>query len=155
MSIQIDIAIEDTAWSDLNFDLETLCQKAVAKAEEVLDTNVERELSFAFVNDEAIRGLNKNHRGSDKPTNVLSFPMDGLMLGDIILAYGVIAQESKDQNKSFNDHLTHLIIHGFLHLLGYDHIDDVEASAMEALEIKTLAQMGIDNPYEINDLDPR
>ena len=109
------------------------------------------ELSIAFVNDARIQELNRDYREKDKPTNVLSFPMDGALLGDIVLAFETIAGEAKEQGKIFEHHLTHLIVHGFLHVLGYDHLDDKSAAEMEAIEITTLAQLGIDNPYELKD----
>ena len=115
----------------------------------------ESELSIVLSNDEQIQSLNKTWREIDKPTNVLSFPaedlkigeMPGLLLGDIVLAIETIAKEANDFNISFNHHLTHLVIHGFLHIFGYDHIEDKDAEIMEALEIACLAQLGITNPY--------
>jgi len=128
-----------------------LSHKAVQAALSVLKQTREGELSIAFVDDERIQSLNRSFRQKDKPTNVLSFPMDGAMLGDIVLAHQTIAQEAQHQGKTFEHHLTHLIIHGFLHLCGYDHMDDDSAVEMEALEIAALAQLGIDNPYELKE----
>ena len=117
------------------------------------------EITLTLTDDLAVQALNKAHRGKDKPTNVLSFPAydpndphvpgEVIHLGDIVLAYETITHEAMEQNKSFEDHLTHLIVHGSLHLLGYDHEDDTEAQVMEALEIKILSTLGIKNPYEI------
>ena len=116
--------------------------------------NDNTSLTILLSNDAEVQALNKQYRGKDKPTNVLSFPdgdvgEDGvLQLGDMVLAYETVAREAVEQSKSFEAHLTHLVIHGVLHLLGYDHEEDVEAEAMEALEIALLARMGIANPYQ-------
>lgn len=111
-------------------------------------------LAILLTDDDEVQLLNRDYRGKDKPTNVLSFP-DGaedeegsIYLGDIAMAYETIAREAKEQGKSFEAHLTHLVMHGVLHLLGYDHIKPKEAKIMEALEIKLLNAMGIANPYE-------
>ena len=155
MPIDIDIAINDPGWDTLQQDLPenlaTLAMRAVDCAASVLPDHPQGELSLAFVNDAVIQSLNRDYRGKDKPTNVLSFPMDGALLGDIVLAWETIASEAKQQNKNLQDHLAHLIVHGFLHVLGYDHVDEGQAHAMEKLEIRALAQMGIDNPYEIKE----
>ena len=113
------------------------------------------EVSLVFTNDEAIRGINAEWRSQDKPTNVLSFPsfpltpgkMPGPMLGDIIFAEETLTREAADLGKSFDDHLTHLMVHGFLHLFGYDHMDDEEAEKMEGLETRILAGLGLSDPY--------
>ena len=115
------------------------------------------EVTIVLTDDADIRALNKTHRGIDKATNVLSFPAyapdepqpPGVAapLGDIVLAYETIAREAEAQGKAFTDHLTHLIIHGTLHLLGHDHEEDDEAEAMEALEVRILDGLGIKNPY--------
>jgi probable rRNA maturation factor len=108
-----------------------------------------------------VHDLNRQWRGKDKPTNVLSFPMleakklnalantdDGeVLLGDMILAHSVCASEAAEKQVPLSQHVTHLIVHGTLHLLGYDHIDDTEAEHMEALEVKALASLGLPNPY--------
>lgn len=102
-----------------------------------------------------MRALNKRHRGLDRPTNVLSFPIgaaapgEGVpaMLGDVVLASGVVAREAAEQDKAVAAHLSHLVVHGVLHLLGYDHETDPEAERMEALEVQTLAALGLPDPY--------
>ena len=113
------------------------------------------EISLVFTDDESIRAINAEWRGQDKPTNVLSFPafpvtpgtMPGPMLGDIIFAEETLTREAADLGKSFDDHLTHLMVHGFLHLFGYDHMDDGEAEKMEGLETRILAGLGLSDPY--------
>ncbi|WP_313531223.1 rRNA maturation RNase YbeY [Shinella sp.] len=113
------------------------------------------EVSLVFTNDADIRGINAEWRSQDKPTNVLSFPafpltpgkMPGPMLGDIIFAEETLTREAGELGKSFDDHLTHLMVHGFLHLFGYDHMDDEEAEKMEGLETRILAGLGLSDPY--------
>jgi len=147
MPIHIDIAIEDQGWKALDLDLDRLCVQAI----ESVDQKADGELSIALVDDAAIQKLNAQYRGKDKPTNVLSFPMEGPILGDIVLARETLVAEAAQQGKKFENHLTHLVVHGFLHLIGYDHHSDEQAAMMEALEINALARLGIDNPYEINE----
>lgn len=118
------------------------------------------ELSLVFTDDASVRAINAEWRGQDKPTNVLSFPafpvepgdLPGPMLGDIVLAQETIAREAADLGKPFEEHLSHLLVHGFLHLLGYDHIDAEEAEEMEALESSILIEIGLSDPY--GDSDP-
>ncbi len=119
------------------------------------------EVAVKLTDDAEVHQLNRAYRQKDKPTNVLSFPMvqedllettantdDGeVLLGDIVLAAGVCAAEAADKGISITDHATHLIVHGTFHLLGYDHMDDIEAEAMEALEIRALASLGLSDPY--------
>jgi probable rRNA maturation factor len=120
------------------------------------------EISVALTGDEQVRALNARWRGKDKPTNVLSFPMADerdltraniagpeLLLGDIVLARGVCEAEAAEKHVSVEDHATHLIVHGTLHLLGYDHLDDAQAADMEAREVEALESLGIANPYEV------
>lgn len=107
----------------------------------------EGEVTIVLATDAFVRKLNRDFRGKDKPTNVLSFPGVGDYLGDIILARQTIEREAKTQGKTPRDHTIHLIIHGLLHLLGYDHERPKQAQNMEALEIKILKKLGINNPY--------
>lgn len=113
------------------------------------------EISLVFTDDAAIRTVNRDWRGQDKPTNVLSFPAfplqpggrPGPMLGDIVLAEETLRREALDLSLAFDDHLTHLLVHGFLHLFGYDHMTDEEAAVMEGLETRILAELGLADPY--------
>ena len=114
------------------------------------------ELSIVLTDDAEQQVLNRDWRGIDKSTNVLSFPqiepfgaVSGL-LGDIILARETLVREAEEQGVSFEDHFTHLVVHGFLHLLGYDHMDDDEALAMEGLETQILGSLGVADPYSEN-----
>ncbi len=114
----------------------------------------ESELLIRIVDKIEIQNLNKTYRHKDKTTNVLSFPsdlpveIDEAILGDVVICSEVVAKEAKEQNKTFNDHLLHIAIHGTLHLIGYDHIKESEAVEMENLEIKILEKMQIANPYQ-------
>ena len=113
------------------------------------------ELSLVLTTDAAVRRLNRAYRGKDKPTNVLSFPADAppdvsWLLGDVVIAYGVTRAESKAENKTLEAHLAHLVVHGVLHLLGYDHIQDKDAVVMERLESDIMARMGFADPYAIH-----
>lgn len=113
------------------------------------------EVSLVFTDDASIREVNAEWRGQDKATNVLSFPayplqpggMPGPMLGDIVIARETVEREALDLEKSFEDHLTHLMVHGFLHLFGYDHMETEEAEIMEGLETGILASLGLSDPY--------
>ena len=122
----------------------------------------EAELAVMLTDDAGIRTLNNNWRGIDKPTNVLSFPAlqptgpispddAPRMLGDIAIAYETTRREADDEQKPFDHHLSHLAVHGFLHLIGYDHENDGDAEAMETLEREILAQLGIPDPYADRD----
>jgi probable rRNA maturation factor len=138
---------------------EAVIQRAVAAAAEIADADVgEAELAVMLTDDAGIRTLNSNWRGIDKPTNVLSFPAlpptgaggpddAPRMLGDIAIAYQTTRKEADDEQKPFDHHLSHLAVHGFLHLIGYDHEKDDDAEAMEGLETEILAQLGIPDPY--------
>ncbi|MBN57048.1 MAG: rRNA maturation RNase YbeY [Thalassolituus sp.] len=113
----------------------------------------EPELTIRLTDDEESQALNSEYRGKDKPTNVLSFPFEmppGIpleLLGDLIICVGVVEQEAKEQEKTTEAHWAHMVIHGCLHLLGYDHIKDDEAEEMEALERDLLASLGYPDPY--------
>ncbi len=105
------------------------------------------EIAVVLADDAFVRTLNRDYRGKDKPTNVLSFPGEGEHLGDIVMALDTVLAEAKEQGKRPRDHAIHLLVHGTLHLLGYDHIRDKDAVEMERLEIKILKKLKVDNPY--------
>lgn len=151
----IDCAF-DTQWPAPEASLEQLAVTAIRAAADCLPEDVEpdSEVSLLFTDDAQVQQLNAQWRQIDKPTNVLSFAAREAggpptpVLGDVVLARQTIAREAQEQDKSFEDHLTHLIIHGFLHLLGFDHESDDEAEEMEQLERQVLASLGIADPYE-------
>ena len=157
--MQLDIDIEDWSAGDWP-DLAERAAKAVAAVAPEL-ANPRLVASVLFTSDEEVHALNREWRGRDKPTNVLSFPMlergdlvhlapDGPpeMLGDIALAHATCAREAEAKNLSLDHHAAHLIVHGLLHLAGHDHeISEADADSMEALEVKALALMGIADPY--------
>ena len=167
--IQIELSREDP-WPDADWTaLATRAAQAAVERTphgELATTPALVEISVRLASDEEVRGLNGQYRGKDKPTNVLSFPMvqpdlldavslnsdDGeLLLGDIVLAHGVCAAEAAERGIGVEDHATHLLVHGTLHLLGYDHGDDAEAARMEAIERDALAALGIADPYLIRE----
>jgi probable rRNA maturation factor len=145
--ISTDLIVEETGWAAVP-DLAALCDRAFAAAAAV--EPAEGTVSLLLADDETLHQLNRDFRGKDKPTDVLSFPaheMDRPQVGDIAVALGVSARDAEAQGISLADHLTHLLVHGYLHLLGHDHEVEAEAEIMEGLEIKALASLGIPNPY--------
>jgi probable rRNA maturation factor len=137
-------------------DAEAVIHRAIATAAELVAADVgEAALAVMLTDDAGIRTLNRNWRGIDKPTNVLSFPAlqprgaadAPRMLGDIAIAYETTRREADEEQKPFDHHLSHLAVHGFLHLVGYDHEKDEEAETMEELEREILSQLGIPDPY--------
>ncbi|MEQ1403947.1 rRNA maturation RNase YbeY [Neorhizobium sp. Rsf11] len=159
--LDIQITVENEGWRDeaalLLLSERTLGAAAELLADEEKQPFPERapELSLVFTDDASIREINAEWRGKDTPTNVLSFPafplqpgdMPGPMLGDIVIARETVEREAVDLEKTFEDHLTHLLIHGFLHLFGYDHMETAEAERMERLETRILAVLGLSDPY--------
>ena len=142
----IEIEVEAEAWTGALPDAEAVVDRA---AQAALGT-VEGDIVVLLTDDDAVRELNGRFRDKDKPTNVLSFPAPENAfphLGDIVLAFGVCATEAEAQGKTLADHLSHLVVHGVLHLLGRDHEDDAEAEEMEAEEREILAQIGVADPY--------
>ncbi|MEO1700693.1 MAG: rRNA maturation RNase YbeY [Pseudomonadota bacterium] len=155
MGVNIDISVEGDFWGDVS-DWEELVSQAVnATCRHLELQSHQSELSILLTHDTVIRHLNEQWRDKDKPTNVLSFPaVPGgekcilpPLLGDIVLAFETIEREAQISGKQLAHHVSHLIIHGFLHLLGYDHDSDTDAQEMETTEGVILAQLGIDDPY--------
>lgn len=148
MSISLDLRVAEKDWSEEIGDPEPLIRSALDAAFALV--GIEGEIALLLTDDEQMRILNRDWRSKDKPTDVLSFPadeMDAPFLGDIAVGLGVSRVDAATRGIKLTDHLRHLVIHGYLHLIGYDHIDDGEAREMEALEIRALASLGIGNPY--------
>jgi len=165
VNISVEISIEDESWKNLKFDLKKIIKKACLTTLEHLKTFPDKtknektcEISVLLTNNKHIKKLNKQYRDKNQTTNVLSFPIIKnikkeleknklITLGDITLAYETLERESKSQNKSLKNHLTHLTIHSMLHLLGFKHSNNTEAEIMEHEEVTILKKLGIDNPY--------
>ena len=146
----IEVEIEDEAWTAALPDAVAVVERAATVALGA----VEGDVVVLLTDDAAVHDLNLRFRDRDRPTNVLSFPAAASAaphLGDLVLALGVCAAEAAAQGKSLADHLTHLTVHGVLHLLGRDHVDEVEAEAMEAEERTLLASLGVADPYRPHD----
>lgn len=157
MSGIVDITANSARWR-----AQPRAKRAIRAAIEAAAAATRRrtfEVSVMLTHDRAIRVLNRDWRGFDKATNVLSFPATSPggpkspLLGDIVIAYETVAREAKAEHKAFLHHLSHLAVHGFLHLIGYDHDMSREAETMEALERKILARLGIADPYADTDVE--
>lgn len=157
-SVQTDISIEYPSWSKKRLALPKFSEDVLTLAWKSIKGKSKAEplVSITFTEDKHVKKLNKKFRDKNKPTNVLSFqtwenieslPAGMAPIGDIVFAFETVEREAQEKGISFKDHLTHLLIHGFLHLLGYDHMNDREAEIMEGLEIKILKKIGIKNPY--------
>ncbi|MBU0800617.1 MAG: rRNA maturation RNase YbeY [Alphaproteobacteria bacterium] len=162
MELSIDINILAGGWEATGLPLDELVNSAIAAAiahaehpDDIMGRDI--ELSVVLTDDKTVQTLNAEYRGKDKPTNVLSFatldgddplPPEGpIHIGDIVLAFETLEREAAELQKPLSDHLTHLLVHGTLHLLGYDHENDSDANVMESLEITVLEIFGIENPY--------
>jgi probable rRNA maturation factor len=155
--IHIDMTVASAGWPDERA-LRLLARRAVAETLRHLGLETRSELSLLFTGDAEIRALNARWRGKDKATNVLSFPAapvhragkPGAMLGDIVLAFETVKREAQAEGKRLEDHVAHLIVHGLLHLLGYDHEDERQAAIMEDAERAILHELDIADPYAIS-----
>lgn len=155
-SLDMDIAVTAGDWSVVT-DAAKIAEQAARAAFAAAADDVPSEAGILLSDDAAVQGLNRDYRGKDKPTNVLSFAAqegdmptpDGapILLGDIVIALETLSRESADEGKATADHLSHLVVHGMLHLLGYDHQTDAEADEMESLEVRILQGLDIKNPY--------
>jgi probable rRNA maturation factor len=154
----IEVTVEAEAWHTTVTDPAYLCRRAVAAvlAQEAATAGMEVEVSVLLTDDGQVRELNRAYRGKDSATNVLSFPTEDehaaepgrpVLLGDIAVALETTCREAVAEGKPVADHLTHLVVHGALHLLGYDHEEDEEAERMEAREVALLAGLGVPDPY--------
>jgi len=159
--VAVTVVIDDRGWLKLVGDPAPLLRRAARAAVKLgrrprgLKPGGTVALSVALMSDHGVQRLNRDFRGKDRPTNVLSFPapmVTGRRVeqGDIALALGVVRREAKAQGKAAADHLAHLMVHGVLHLLGYDHETDQDAARMERLERKALATLGIADPYLVD-----
>jgi probable rRNA maturation factor len=154
VEIAIDCAVEAGDWPAEEV-LQALCETAVTAAARRVGAAGSASLAILFTDDREMQSLNGRFRGKDKPTNVLSFPgAEGMLpprarrhLGDIALGYETVLRETEAEGKPFDHHVTHLVVHGFLHLLGYDHESPDEAEEMEQLEREILESLAIGDPY--------
>jgi probable rRNA maturation factor len=148
LSVACDVVVLDAAWQHALPGVERLVRRAARAAFAGARRSGRRSLTVALADDRRVRALNARDRRKDTPTNVLSYPSgERAFLGDIVLARQTVWREARQQAKSPADHLSHLVVHGTLHLLGFDHVDDAEAERMEALERRVLARLGIADPY--------
>ena len=151
----IEVTVEAPAWQTAVTDPEQLCRRAVSAVLSFEVATVPVEVGIVLADDARVRVLNRDFRGQDRATNVLSFPAGDAqwpagqprLLGDVVVALETIQREAAGDGTSLGDHLAHLLVHGTLHLLGYDHESDDEAERMEAREIELLAGLGIADPY--------
>ena len=164
-SPSIEVAVGNSAWRTAVTDPLTLVRRAAAAALRTVpqpgDTPV--EIGIRLADDAAVQALNRDFRGQDRPTNVLSFPGDDraaprafgqpLLLGDIVVALETTVREAEESGRTVEAHLAHLIVHGVLHLLGHDHQDEADALAMEASERRVMADLGFADPYADTDAD--
>lgn len=145
----VEILVQSPLW-DAEPKAERIVREAIAEAAGLLSTSG-GEVSIVLTDDSAVQALNRQWRGIDKPTNVLSFPAAAVgpdkMLGDIVIAYETLKRECDDEDRLFLHHLAHLAVHGFLHLAGYDHQTEAQADAMESLESKIMMRMSMPDPY--------
>ncbi len=153
--LQIDIQVSDKRYYLKKIFLKKFCRHIIVTAWDYMKAYTPAEVSVVLADNHFVQILNRDYRGKDKPTNVLSFetgmkPIKGqpFVAGDIIVAYETVLKEATEQEKSFSEHLAHLLVHGTLHLLGEDHLTDKQADKMEAKEIKIMKQLGYQNPYE-------
>jgi probable rRNA maturation factor len=152
-SLAIDFVVASAHWKNTK-KMQSVLRRAVTRAAAATLSTSAAELAIVLTDDSAIRLLNRDWRGVDAATNVLSFPAktvhrqhSGHHLGDVVLAFETIAREARSEGKPFDHHLAHLGVHGFLHLIGYDHERDSDAAAMEQTERDILHQLAIPDPY--------
>jgi probable rRNA maturation factor len=154
-AIVVDIIVQAGAWPE-EAHLRALAERSIAAARQVASADgtpecpAGSEVSLVFADDAAMRELNRQWRDRDRPTNVLSFPQSPVMgglIGDVVLGFETVQREAGLEGKRLDDHIAHLVVHGFLHLLGYDHVNEEDAEHMERLEREGLHRIGIADPY--------
>lgn len=152
--LSVDLRIADPRWEAALSDVETLARRALEHCAAAAD--VDGEVSVLMTDEAEMQALNRQWRGLDKPTDVLSFPSDGPRIpdqprhiGDIAIGYETALRDAQALNRLFEAHFSHLLIHGFLHLLGYDHMEAEDAAVMEPLEARILADLGWPDPYAV------
>lgn len=159
MAVRIDLAVEDPAWKKSGVGLRRLRDTAsLALRRGGRDVPERPELTLLLADDARLQALNASFRGKDAPTNVLSFPAgtnDRGYLGDVAVAYGVAAREAAEKGIGLAAHVQHLVVHGVLHLLGYDHVTAAQARIMEPLEVAVLKELAISDPYQPRATRPR
>ena len=149
--VNLSFIIKNKKWEKHIPNIEKFSDKVVAECFKVLHHPIVRgmEVNIMLTNDKEVQQFNREYRGKDKPTNVLSFETgDELLLGDIVMSIDTLIREAKEQNITVKNHYAHLLCHGILHLLGFDHLTDDDANEMEFFEIKILRGLKIANPYE-------
>ena len=158
--VSIDIRVQSGDWTSALEDIEPLSRRTIEVAAAEMD--VAGEVSVLFTDDSEMRGLNRQWRGEDKATDVLSFPSDTPsppgepeFLGDIAIGLETSRSDALALDRPFDSHIAHLLVHGFLHLLGHDHIEDADAAVMEPLEVAILARLGWPDPYQDASSNPR
>lgn len=149
--VKLSFIVKSKKWNNKISNIEKLSNKVVATTFKKIKHPIKKgmEVNIMLTNDKEIQTLNKEYRGKNKPTNVLSFETgDEILLGDIVMSIDTLLKEAKEQKISVTDHYAHLLCHGMLHLLGFDHIEEDEANEMEFFEIEILKEFKIANPYE-------
>lgn len=148
-----DVSVRAKQWGAYKAYIKDITPGIIDKILTLLERPISNELSIALVDDKEIQFLNKKFRGKNKATNVLSFPSNGPapILGEIILSYETLKKEAEELLIPFKHHLIHMLVHGFLHLQGFNHQTDEDAAIMEKLEVRVLLDLNIDNPYKIKD----
>ena len=155
MEDELETIIEAEAWETALPDAEALAARVFAAAR-AREPRLSGSAALLLTDDGAVQDLNARFRGKDAPTNVLSFPSDEPapgFLGDIALGYETCAREAREKGVALADHAAHLIAHGLLHLVGYDHIEDADAEEMERLETEILAGLGVSDPYRLEEFE--
>ncbi len=155
-TVEIAVLVEAGRWRDTLVNAEDLVREAAATVlAHAASAGTHGEVGVVLADDALLRALNRDYRGVDEPTDVLAFPLGdpgGSLLGDVIVAYETAAREAHEQEKPLADHLRHLVVHGLLHLFGFDHDDEAATRTMECRETAVLATLGVPDPYGVDDV---